>query len=444
MFYDYNHRLLIDINGNFICSDSKDIFEIILKYGNNIFDIIQLEYKEELNNLWAGVKNGQTIEWHDQKPLFSAGIEYIPDRFSPVYGQNLEVIFIELLIIQKVKEKDKRIGLNDNKFEILFNNAKDAIFVTDLDGNYIEVNQSALERTGFTKEQFLSLNINNTPIKNQDQTFINYFQEIMLFGESTTFINYKNGKGNIIETEISGKHLIFNGLDAILHISREISQRNKKQAENIESLIHFEEKERSDFAHQINDVIGPNLSIIKMFIESLVETSSEKKKIEITSKIKEIIDSSIMNITKISNKISPHILDNLGLRLALESFIKNLKESFSINFSYIYEISDKLQEKISIVIYRVVTELLNNLTSHKEIKNIIVKIYTKKNLYIFEIIDDGFHLSVGEILNLRKSKQLVNIINKVESHRGELFIESSQAKGNKIKIEIPKDEKQGS
>ena len=48
---------------------------------------------------------------------------------------------------------------NDNNYHALFEQATDAIMVTDFNGNFIDVNSSLCTMFGYTKEELLQLNV---------------------------------------------------------------------------------------------------------------------------------------------------------------------------------------------------------------------------------------------------------------------------------------------
>jgi len=107
-------------------------------------DEIKTRFERE-NTLWNGKKR-----WFE----FSNSFLSIPDSGK-----------ITLSIIKDITER-KRSELelieSEKKFRMLFNNANDAVFVTQLTadktyGDFIEVNDVACKRLGYTKEEFLRL-----------------------------------------------------------------------------------------------------------------------------------------------------------------------------------------------------------------------------------------------------------------------------------------------
>ncbi|NJO90726.1 MAG: PAS domain S-box protein [Chloroflexia bacterium] len=399
-----SYILIVDFSGSFVCSDNKRLTKMILKkQGGNLLDFVLPEFKDEIADAILDAKGAEVMKWNQKSRPFLYRFNYLPKSFSPVYDESGNVKHVLIYLKEITKEADDRLEINNNKFENLFNQANDAIFVTDTSGNFIEVNETAVKRTGFSRDEFLKINIKNTPIKSPDQTFVNYFQEILLYGESTAHINYMHTDGHIVETEISGKKLMYNGIEAILHISREVSVRNKIYSENIDALVQKEEKERSDFAYQINDVVGANLSMLKMYIESYFRVDNIAERNGIAEKIKLIIDHSLGTITELSNKISPHVLKNLGLKTAVEIFIEKAKESSGINFIFKMDIPEKITEDVEIILYRSVVEVIENIVKHSNAKKASLNAFIRKSNIVFEISDNGVGFIAEEAFSDKKN-----------------------------------------
>ncbi len=436
-----DYILIIDFSGEFVFSDNKRLTKMIhRKQGKSLLNFVLPEFKDEITDAIFDAKKDEVVKWNQKWRPFLYRFNYLPKTFSPVYDNSGKVRYVLLYLREITKETEEKIEINDSKFETLFNEANDAIFVTDISGNFIEVNETALKRTGFSRDKFLKINIKNTPIISPVQTFVNYFQEILLYGEATVHINYLHTKGHTVETEISGKKLMYNGVEAILHISREVSVRNKIYSENIDALVQKEEKERSAFAHQINDVVGANLSLLKMYIESYFKIDDANERNGIAERIKLIIDNSLGTVSELSNKISPHVLENLGLKTALEIFIKKIQESSGINFTFKIDIPEKTEGDIEIVLYRSVVEILENIVKHSKAIKASINAFIKNDRIVFKINDDGVGFVTDKAFADKNKVGVLNVLNKVKSVNGIIDYSSEPGKGTNVRIEIPINE----
>ena len=122
------------------------------------------EHKDALKIFQSDIRNNriktfferENILWDGRKVWFE-----FSNSFLTLSGKNK----ITLSIIKNITERKKseiEIRESESKYKMLFNNANDAVFVTQLSneksyGDFIEVNEVACERLGYSKEEFLQL-----------------------------------------------------------------------------------------------------------------------------------------------------------------------------------------------------------------------------------------------------------------------------------------------
>ncbi len=152
--------------------------------------------------------------------------------------------------ITERKEAEEALKNSEEKFRALFENTNDAIFIHDRGSQFIEVNQTACERLGYTREELLKLtpkDITPPGYKIDIQANIKTLHEkgkLMIEAEHIT------KDGNIVPIEISSRVFKFGGKNTIISVARDITER--KEAE--EALKNSEEKFRALFENT-NDAI---------------------------------------------------------------------------------------------------------------------------------------------------------------------------------------------
>ncbi len=67
---------------------------------------------------------------------------------------NIEIALYKYNMEKKLKESEK-------KYRTLFEDSGDAMFMSDKDGNFIDINQSSIELFGYTKAEMLNMNLSN-------------------------------------------------------------------------------------------------------------------------------------------------------------------------------------------------------------------------------------------------------------------------------------------
>ena len=118
------------------------------------------------------------------------------------------------------------------RFRKIFDGVSDAIFVvSSAQGNFIEVNEIASQRMGYSREELLRM----SPADIDDPESTGDMAKVLQELEDSWHATYERihicRDGRKIPVEISAHHINFGGDDAILAVARDISER--KQAERI-------------------------------------------------------------------------------------------------------------------------------------------------------------------------------------------------------------------
>jgi len=147
----------------------------------------------------------------------------------------------------KHKEEDYEKVMD--KYQILFQLAKDAIFINDEDGNFIDVNHAACESLGYTREELLELNIKDIDV---DSRGFKIFQKGINgpIKEITFEVDHRKRDGNSLPVEITGNIINIDDKQITLAIVRDITER--KQAEK---MLQESEKKYSTLVEKGNDGI---------------------------------------------------------------------------------------------------------------------------------------------------------------------------------------------
>ncbi len=158
--------------------------------------------------------------------------------------------------ITKRKKMEKELQESKKKFETLFHTAKDAIFIHDLKGNFLEVNEETCERLGYSREELLEMTPMEVDAPEYASEVHNKIQKLQEEGEAFLETAHVTKEGKRIPTELSSKIIEYEGKKAILSIARDITKR--KEMEEKLSAIYELSKEMSlsmDREHIIDTVL---------------------------------------------------------------------------------------------------------------------------------------------------------------------------------------------
>ncbi|MCK5467988.1 MAG: hypothetical protein KAI99_05765, partial [Cyclobacteriaceae bacterium] len=161
-----------------------------------------------------------------------------------------------------------------------------------------------------------------------------------------------------------------------------------------------------------------------------------EKKNYATLKSVEIIDEAISTIREIANNISPHILKNFGLIVAVRSFIKQVNETNKIKIELQADFSDRLAENIEITLFRILVELVHNTLKHADADYISIQMEVQKGMLAVDFKDNGCGFDYENTMLELSGQGISNILNRIHSLNGKIKFNEQIEKGARVQIEI--------
>jgi two-component system NarL family sensor kinase len=213
-------------------------------------------------------------------------------------------------------------------------------------------------------------------------------------------------------------------------------QELKKQRELFVALNEGEEKERKRLAEELHDGIGAKLSGLKMSLEYLNTVSGTSKSNDnLLQKIILGFNETIEELREISQNLQPPFM-NL---LELNAFLSDLVFHFNNKGTCKYLLSIETEhENLNPTVYnktvfRIVSELLNNIQKHSNASLASVQIVSNNSMTQILVEDNGkgFDFKASA-----KGIGLLNIRNRIELYNGKFNIDSNN-KGTIVIIELP-------
>ncbi len=218
---------------------------------------------------------------------------------------------------------------------------------------------------------------------------------------------------------------------------QDISFRKEHERVVLNAIIETEEKERTHFAQEIHDGVGPILSSIKMYVQWLSNPNKKISKEEIIQDIENLVQEAQEAVREVSFKLSPHVLKNFGLIASLQSYATKLTDSSFINVTFeVDEPKRRFPDTTEIILYRTLTECINNTLKHANAKNISISMTQNDAIINILYKDDGIGFNAQEVFNSAKGNGLFNIQNRLKSINGECTFLGALGAGTKILFKL--------
>lgn len=223
----------------------------------------------------------------------------------------------------------------------------------------------------------------------------------------------------------------------IFNIQKQVDElRKQNEARVLSAIIETEEKERQSFAKELHDGLGPLLSSVKMALSARTGNTGDRD-IHTIRNAEKLIDESINSLKEISNKLSPHVLNNFGLMKAVKSFLGKLPLTGQPRITLTGNIDNRrFPYTVEVVIYRIITELTVNTLKHARAGNIYIDLLADEQILQVKYIDDGIGFNVQDPEIELKGMGYSNIISRIRSLNGTIDFFSKPGEGMQVDIRI--------
>jgi len=162
---------------------------------------------------------------------------YVPRRAADGSVDGLVGYFRD---VTESRRMEQALRDSENSYRTLVEQASEAIFIADDQGNYIEANARACAMGGYAREEILRLNLRELMVTEDIAAAPIRFEELRMGGLVLSERRLQRKDGSVFWAEISGKRLADGRYQAIV---RDISERKRMQ----ETLRQSEEKYRHLF-----------------------------------------------------------------------------------------------------------------------------------------------------------------------------------------------------
>ena len=204
-------------------------------------------------------------------------------------------------------------------------------------------------------------------------------------------------------------------------------------------LQSVREEERAMIAREIHDELGQVLTGLKMDLFWLSSKLPEDQKslLEKTKSMLELIDTTIQSVRKLSTELRPGVLDNLGLKAAIEWQIGEFQTRTGIRCELIAPEEDiALDQDCSTAVFRIFQETLTNVVRHSKATRVNITLEKSADHLLLEVQDNGKGIQESKIVDL-KSLGLLGMRERALYLGGKVKFEGIQGKGTKVTVLIP-------
>ncbi|MFM8424287.1 MAG: diguanylate cyclase [Chloroflexota bacterium] len=207
----------------------KRIWGAEIAIGQNMLEYIHREDdRKKAQENFDKVLRGESLIMEEEYGDESGHIRsWWEDRYVPVYDEKGEIVGISVFVIDITQRKqiEQALRTSEINYRSIMDQAADGIFIAEPSGRYVDVNRAGCEMLGYTREEILSLSMQDlaagtkyNPIRMKD----------LLEGKTVIAERDLIGKnGKLVPVEISAK-MMRDG--RLIGIARNVVDRRREEA----------------------------------------------------------------------------------------------------------------------------------------------------------------------------------------------------------------------
>lgn len=356
---------------------------------------------------------------------------------------SLLVILFSIAIITGIQNRRRffnALAESEEKYRSMFENSKDAILLTDVNGTITDMNPAAYNVFMLSKPHVTARNI--TEFITDDKNNFDFYKQSGFNGE----IKLKRSNGSLFKGEVassqyknSGNHqpvtvIVIRDITERKRLENAlIKERNARERLIMQQVIQTQEMEREIIGGELHDNVCQILSVTKHYLE-IIERNQEISKTYLPQ-AKQLIQDSIQEIRNLSHSFNPPTLNSKTIITALKDLLDNFKATGEVRIQFEYNNEfinlDMLQKR---ALFRIVQEQLNNVLKHAAASQVSVVLNLEQGDIHLTITDNGKGF---DPLQQRAGLGLNNMEARVKAFAGKIAIHSSPGNGCTVKAVLP-------
>jgi PAS domain S-box-containing protein len=364
-------------------------------------------------------------------------------------GNQIGVAIENARLYEEEHEVAEQLRASEERYRTLFQNAHDAIWVHDMDGNIVSANAAVARLTGYEVKELCQMNVKSflseeslnlakdirTRLLSGEAVIEPYEQKLITKGGIEAILKLTT---NLVEVE--GKPVGFQ------NIARDVS-REKVMQESLRfylgQITMAQEEERKRIARELHDDTIQSLVVLARQLDDIISISNDLPfdKKRLLENLHKQTNDIMADVRRMSQDLRPPTLDRLGLISALESLVSNIRKRSGMNIEVTVQgVSRRFSPEIELVLFRVAQEALSNTLKHSQATEAQVTVeFADKTIRII-VKDNGCGFSLPETTgDLVKQGRLglAGMQERIQLVGGNFKIKSEPGAGTTVIIEAP-------
>jgi len=230
--------------------------------------------------------------------------------------------------------------LREENYQYLFDNASDAMWVHDMDGNILVANKACEKLTGYVREEFVGVNV----ARFLPGEFLDTAREVkrrLLKGEEIEQpyeqqLVRKDGTTRVVK--MAASLVVIDGeIAGFQHVARDVTEEKKLEGKlrfYVQQITRVQEDERKRLARQLHDEASPPLLLLLQRLDAIASAAELKSPSSLRKNLGDLrnqVTEALEGLRRAAQDLRPRIVDDLGLIPALEWMAEDLTKNHGVD-----------------------------------------------------------------------------------------------------------------
>ena len=348
----------------------------------------------------------------------------------------------------EVKERQQAevaLQASDLRYRSLFENAAEGIFLSTLEGRFLEVNPALVRMLGYdSADEVLALYL-------PEDLYVNPTERARLLAqfESQGTIDgvellWKKKDGSPMVVSLHARTVLDARGTVVSYEGMVLDVTERKQAEQaLEALsrrvLEVQETERRALARELHDEMGQALMALRLNLRAAQRTPHlQSARLEDSLSI---VDTLVQQVRQLSLDLRPSLLDDVGLVAALRWYVDRLAQRAGLVIHFSAEgLESRHSPMLETTCFRLTQEALTNVLRHARAHHVWIEVRQHNQELHLRIRDDGIGFDVRAVRERTSQGESLGILGMEERVRlveGQFGLTSVLAHGTEVYARFP-------
>ena len=345
---------------------------------------------------------------------------------------------------QKVEARTEELAASELRYRDLFEESRDAIFITTPEGRFIDANRAALDLFGCTREEIIDSDVEPNWFDPQDRG--KYLKELDEAGSVSNFAMMVLRKdGIVLDCEVSAiLRQDESGTEKrIQGIVRDVTEIKRSEAAALEQAREVAVlEERNRMAREIHDTMAQGFTGIVIQMEAAEQSMETRPGAlpEHLNRARSLAREGLQEARRSVWGLMPHALEQSTLDTALQEEVRRFDAEGRSKIAFTQ--SGKRRElppDVQTVLLRICQESLTNIRRHADASQVDVTLNYYEHEVLLSVQDNGSGFDPPTVEKEKRgvSFGLTGMRQRAEQINGQLLVGSTKNQGTLVRLTIP-------